>query len=303
MTRGQEFVSAIQRIRLAHRAGVLAVVLCALATGHPPVLAQNPLPTAEQILDRFIEVTGGKEAYLKIENRVRQGTMEIPRGMNNKLVMDVTMYEAEPAETYYIRSTSADSRFETGTHDGMAWSIGPGGRARVIEGDALKRALHEAAFHSPVKWRDVYQQAKCEEEIEFEGELCYKVKMVWDLGEEEWYFSKETGLWRGRDWHMETRRGNIRLRMIFKDYREIDGISLPYRIERVRRSQPLGAVVYSSIEHNVELPPDRFEPPQAVQELLQEQEPSASDGEQMKETPKSKETVPPASDPSSDDGS
>jgi hypothetical protein len=253
-------------------------------------------------MDRFIEVTGGREAYLEIENRVRRGTMEVRRGANNTLVMDVTMYEAEPAETYLIRSRG-DAKLETGTHAGMAWAIGLGGRARIVEGKDRERALHEAFFHLPVKWREVYKEAQCEEEVEIDGEPCYKVRLVSDIGEEEWYFSKEAGLWRARDWHIETGRGDIRLRMIFKDYRTVDGISLPHRIERVRRQRPLGAIVFTSIEHNVDLPPDRFDPPQSVQKLLEKQESSVSEGGQKEEAAKPKASTTEASDDSSNDES
>ncbi len=40
-------------------------------------LADDPLPKADDVLDQFVEATGGKAAYEKIKNRVSKGTMEI----------------------------------------------------------------------------------------------------------------------------------------------------------------------------------------------------------------------------------
>ena len=79
------------------------------------------------------------------------------------------------------------------------------------------------------------------------------------------------------------------MRMIFKDYREVDGVRMPYRIERVRRRQPVGPIVFTSIKHNVDLPPDRFEPPAAVRELLEKRKAAEAEGEEKEETAKPEE--------------
>ena len=59
MTRRQSFISP------------LSLVLIGLAGFAPSVFAQDePLPKAETILDRYVEVTGGKAAYEKRKNIV-----------------------------------------------------------------------------------------------------------------------------------------------------------------------------------------------------------------------------------------
>lgn len=287
MTRRQARATVAGRLRMTGRVGIWTLLLSVIMPGHRVAYAQDPLPSGAEIMDRFVEVSGGKEAWLKLKNRVQIGSMEMPRGPQETITLEMTMYQAEPAESYFTRS-GGEMEFETGTHNGMAWSV-LGGRARIEKGESLKRTLHEAFFHLPVKWREVFTEAKCEEEIEFDGEACYRVKLTSDVGEEEWYFSKETGLHRGTDRHKETRRGNIRLRMIFKDYREVDGVRLHHRVERVQRRQPVGPIVFTSIKHNVDLPPDRFEPPAAVRELLEKQKASEVGAQEKQETAKPEE--------------
>ena len=300
MTRGHTRVTAGGRLRMAGCVGIWTVLLGAMVAGNGVAYAQDALPSGADLMDRFVEVSGGKEAWLKLKNRVRVGTMEIrsrvtqmdtkdgAKAEQPKQIMDMTMYEAEPAETYFTRS-GEEMDFATGTHNGMAWTIGFRGRAHIYEGEALKRTLHKAFFHLPVKWCEVFKEAKCEEEVEFDGEACYRVKLTSDVGEEAWYFSKETGLHRGTDVEMPARRRNIRLRMIFKDYREVDGVQMPYRIERVRRGQPVGPIVFTSIKHNVDLPPDRLESPAAVRELLEKRKAAEAEGEEKEETAKPEE--------------
>ncbi len=57
-----------------------AIVLSAALTapGPPRASADEPLPPkAEEVLDQYVEATGGKAAYEKIKNRVSKGTMEV----------------------------------------------------------------------------------------------------------------------------------------------------------------------------------------------------------------------------------
>ena len=46
--------------------------------GVPALFAADPLPSAESILDRYVEVTGGKQAYQKRKSEISRGTLEYP---------------------------------------------------------------------------------------------------------------------------------------------------------------------------------------------------------------------------------
>ena len=74
----------------------MIIGLAALAAIALVIYADLP-PTAEQILDRYVEVTGGKAAYDKLHNRVSQGTMEIAGlGITGKF----TLTQGEPDRMY-----------------------------------------------------------------------------------------------------------------------------------------------------------------------------------------------------------
>ena len=49
-----------------------------LALAFAGVLAAADLPKGETLLDKYIEVTGGKAAYAKIHSEMMTGTMEFP---------------------------------------------------------------------------------------------------------------------------------------------------------------------------------------------------------------------------------
>src|SRR5262245_35836743 len=58
-------------------------LLWSLSAAQAPAPAAAPLPPAKQILDRYVEVTGGRAAYEKAQHRTLTGTFEL-KGMGMK---------------------------------------------------------------------------------------------------------------------------------------------------------------------------------------------------------------------------
>ena len=81
---------------------VLLVLLAVAGTGVTSVYAADPLPSAESILDRYVQVTGGKQAYEKRKTEIAHGTVEYAAlGIKGS----ITRYAAEP-DKYYATWTS-----------------------------------------------------------------------------------------------------------------------------------------------------------------------------------------------------
>src|SRR5438876_6585225 len=84
------------------RGGKIMTLRCALLLGLIAGLAGNralaqDLPKADDIMEKYITATGGKEARLKIKNRVSKGTVELA-GIKGK----ITIYQAEPNLMYTV---------------------------------------------------------------------------------------------------------------------------------------------------------------------------------------------------------
>src|ERR1019366_276453 len=93
---------------------VLLVLLACSATG----FAAGPLPSAESILDRYVQVTGGKQAYEKRKSEIAHGTVEFPAlGIKGS----VTRYAAQPDKYYYIVDIAAIGKMQTGVNGSIAW--------------------------------------------------------------------------------------------------------------------------------------------------------------------------------------
>jgi hypothetical protein len=68
------------------------VVLCTAAA-----VAQNALPSGASVLDRYLEVTGGRAAYEKRQTEIRTGAMEMT---GKGLRFTSTIYRAAPNKSY-----------------------------------------------------------------------------------------------------------------------------------------------------------------------------------------------------------
>src|SRR5690242_15839988 len=92
------------------------VFLCLLTP--PAEFAADPLPSAESILDRYVQVTGGKAAYEKRKTEIAHGTVEYAAiGIKGSL----TRYAAEPDKYYASLEIDGLGKVETGINGQVAW--------------------------------------------------------------------------------------------------------------------------------------------------------------------------------------
>lgn len=82
--------------------------------------AQQVLPKAEEILDRYVAVTGGREAYQKRRSEVRTAKLEL---VGKDVSFIATTYRAAPGKGYSVMEIPGIGRVEEGTDGEVAWSL------------------------------------------------------------------------------------------------------------------------------------------------------------------------------------
>lgn len=247
----------LSRFSIATTAAVFFIAAC--------VRAEEKLPAGATIMDRFVEKTGGKEAYSRIHNRIRRMRVTTPDGESG-----VTMYEAEP-NFKYVESVTPNGIVRAGCNGEIAWRSGYMG-VRIRTDERRDQEILEAFFHMPLKWREVYAKAECTEIVELKGQRCYKVVLTPKYGMPQTrYFAVDSGLHVATERTVETALGKINIRMFMSDYKPVDGILYPHKLEQELRGQVNSVVTIDSIEHNVEMPKDRFAVPPEVTEALKKQ--------------------------------
>lgn len=226
--------------------------------------AQEALPKATEIFDRFVEVTGGKEAYAKHTSRTSKGSWELAgAGIKGQM----TMYQAAPAMIYVQIDVPGIGQLKQGFNGTVGWTMNPMTGAMLQEGKELSQAKRESTFNLVAHMAEQFATTTTEEKIEFDGEMCYRVKLVSKEGDvSQAFYSVDSGLFRGMKMTAPTPQGDIPTTSTFRDYKEFGGI----KVATVNVISAMGqqqTLTQESIEFN-NVDPSVFVLPAAIQTLV-----------------------------------
>jgi len=246
----------------------LALLALAGAVGDGVASTETALPEADVILDGYIEATGGREAHGKITTRVTRASVDIA---GQGVALKLTRYSARPNKRYSILESDVFGTMETGTDGTTAWEISAMMGTRIKEGQEKAEFLREATFDGMLEWREIYAKAECVGVDTVSDKPAYKVVLTPSAGQPHtYYFDQASKLLVKVELVAETPMGAIPAETFLEDYREVDGVLQPFRTRFVTMGQERVMTV-DSIDQNVDLPADRFDPPEEIRALLEEQ--------------------------------
>ncbi len=222
------------------------------------------LPSAESVLDRYVEVTGGREAYERRKSEVAHGKMEIaPAGISGEL----TTF-SKPGLQYVVIELAGVGKVEQGVKDDIAWENSILQGPRIKTGDERLATLREAIFNAPIHWREVYPTVETVGIESINGAEAYRVLQTPVEGNPvTTYYSVETGLAIKSEAILASQMGNIPVEVTMSEYREFEGVLSPTRMIQKAAGQNVNITV-DSVEINADIPDERFDLPEAVQALV-----------------------------------
>ncbi|MBI5086764.1 MAG: hypothetical protein HZB13_19480 [Acidobacteria bacterium] len=240
---------------------------CALFTIVAPLSAvQEALPAGESIVDRYIAVTGGREAHEGIKTEVRTVQVEV-KGRELKFV--ATTYRARPDKMYTITEIPGLGKVEEGVNGEVAWSLSAVRGAALKEGVERDLSVYGSRLDSETNWRRWFSKAEVAGVEDFEGRACYKLLLTDPEGEQHTrFYDKETGLLARVLMEVKLPQGKFPMEMRFYDYRETGGVRRAHRTLRVMPGQEMESRI-EKVEVNVEIDPARFALPAAVNALME----------------------------------
>ena len=229
------------------------------------------LPDAAVILDRYIEVTGGRAAYEKHSTEIMIGVIEFAaQGLKGK----ITRYSAPPDKEYSIVELEGIGSIESGISAGVAWEksvlLGP----RIKSGEEKEQAFREAHFNTPIEWRTLYPQATTAGTATIDDEDCYEVILTPATGKpEHQFYSRRTGYLMRTTAVAASQMGEVAVEVDFGDYRSFGGVLIPTRSKQRAGGQEL-SITIDQVRVNETLPADRFEAPADIAALLRKSSPA-----------------------------
>lgn len=233
--------------------------------------AEQALPTAEQILDRHVEVTGGRAAYDKIENRVTKATLEI---VGQGLSLDMTIYMARPNKNYTLIESELIGKAEKGTDGETAWELSMMTGPQIMKGKQKSDFLRDAEMDRLARWREEYASVESAGTEKVGETICYKVVLTQEDGPPmTLFFDPDSYLIAKMTMDLETPMGIVPMESFPGEFREVDGLLLAHG-GTVKLAGQERRMTIHSVEHNVDLPADRFELPEEIRALMNKQAPA-----------------------------
>ena len=243
----------------------LVLLILAALLGAFSLAAADEVPKAEAVLDRYLEVTGGKAAYEKVHSEVTKGTMEVAgRGIKGAL----QSFQAEPYLDYTVVDLEGIGKVESGSDGDVFWERSAVTGPRIKDGEEREEISRASLFNPHLNWRKMYDKTEMAGVETVDGEECVKIVLTPKAGSSVTeLYSKKTGLLIKQSSVHKTPMGDIPAEAFLKDYKQVSGITMPFTRVNKFAGQEI-QIHLDSIEFNTEIAKDRFNLPEEIKALV-----------------------------------
>ena len=242
-----------------------ALAASAFAQGGPQKSADDTkaspaLPTADQIIEKYVQAIGGKAAIEKQTSRVSKGSLEIS-AVGLKGTAEV--YEKAPNMTATIINLDGFGLVREGFDGKIAWSQDPQMGLREKAGAELASAKLDAEFFKPLRVKQLYPKLVVKGKDKIGDKEVYVLEATpAESAVETWYFDTQTGLMLRQDSEREGPMGKQPVQIFFDNYKDVDGIKLAFTLRQVTPQFSVDIKI-DDVKHNVPIDDAKFAKPAA----------------------------------------
>jgi hypothetical protein len=237
-----------------------------LACGRPSP-SENPTTTpspdhsavVDQILERHREAIGGQAAIDRVTTYKAEGTFE------SSLLPERGAFSAwgkEPHKTLSVIEFPRIGTLRKGFDGKNRWVETPVGTYSDETPKEMAEVERDAEVYRAGKIKDLYYRMTLEGPARLHGRDVYVVEGEPEKGpKEKLFFDRENGLL--LRWDMvrrDPRRGNVFVKLHLDDYREVDGLKVPFKVRIAFESFSV-TLRLDELKHNVPIADAVFEKP------------------------------------------
>ncbi len=223
----------------------------------------GPLPTVQQVMDRYVSALGGRDAIFKHKSMTVRGTFEIS---DKGPALDRIAYYKGGKMLYQVTLPNG-SHYQEGFNGTVAWQISPSSGPAISDGDVVKSKERDADMYYPARVMDYFSSMEVVDVSDFEGHTCYHLKGTNKWGKvNEHFYDTTTGLLVGYRFNSSWRGGSGDEREVFSDYKDFGGWLMPTRATH-KSSDPTQTETVTSVSFD-DVDDSVFALPDAVKALL-----------------------------------
>jgi len=223
--------------------------------GKKPGKEKASLPTADQLLDEYLAAIGGADALQKITSRVQKGTLTAFGGQH----FSVVVYSKAPDKRVSIMHLQGGDSVTA--FDGKQGWLGVPGRVHTMSAAENDAARIDADLYLPAQLKTLYQKFSVDSGEKIDGRDTYMVVGRTD-GQPplRLYLDKESGLLLRLVRYAETPLGRNPTQIDYGDYRDANGVKMPFRWTLARPGNRF-TVQVEQVQQNVPVDDAKFAPP------------------------------------------
>jgi len=246
---------------VGRRVWAMALAVCALA---PAPAAAQQLPPAQQLVQRYLDAVGGREALLAPRTTLTRGTFEMPAA---GLTGELEVMSGKPNRVVSKVTIPSLGEIRNGFDGQTGWALDPMMGARLLTGAELDAAREQADPLSAVRDPSTYQSMTTVEQTTMGGQACYKVRVVWKSGRESFdCYAVDGGLLVASVNTQESPMGSVSVTTVLKDYKQFGAVRMPTRLEQEMMGQQQ-VITITSVEFDM-VDDDAFAVPAQIHALM-----------------------------------
>ena len=220
-----------------------------------PSASPQPLPSVNEILNRYVQALGGAPALQKITSRSAKGSRI---GADGVLVPE-EVHQKAPDKMLTVTSYP-NVVFSNGFNGTAAWGHSSREGATPLPEQLVVQLKRDAVFYKELKFQELYSSFTVigKDRVHEADAYVIQAKPV-EGPVEKLFFDVRTGLLVRRYLETDTGLGKLPLQTDYEDYRDVDGIKQPFLIRWSMPGRSWGRKI-DEIKQNVQLEDAKFNP-------------------------------------------
>jgi thiol-disulfide isomerase/thioredoxin len=218
----EQFVDACRRVAPASR----QVVTRISTNASPKPIVDAGLPTADTVLMKYVDATGGASVQSRVTSRVVKGKIDVA-GVSFGGRFEV--YAKSFGKSLAVIDVEPMGLVKHGVDGRTAWFHSGDGSQNMKTPELA--VLAAADLYREPRLANMYARLKVVNKVKEGYREVYVVEASPRVGNPDLlYFDAASGLLLHRDLTRQTTRGPMKSQIFYGDWRKVDGVLLPFRL-------------------------------------------------------------------------
>jgi photosynthetic reaction center cytochrome c subunit len=215
------------------------------------------LPSADQVIGKYLQAVGGAEAASRISTRIQKGTLAV----GSELFPVEVLAKAPANRVTTVRFPGGNS--VTGVNRDEGWLSTPGREVHDMSPSEVDAARTDAELFFPNRLKLIFKEFRMQQKEQVNGHETYVVLGMRDnQPPAQLYFDQESGRLVRVLRFVVTPLGSNPTQIDYADYREEGGLKTPFRWTVVRPNGRF-TIQIEQMQQNIPIEDDKFAKPAA----------------------------------------